>query len=129
MNMIAIAIILAVIFCVGWIMLELFTSPTYRDGECPDVRLPACCEEVCVSHIEPPHQIGITTGNLKRKYLAAQAAMTKAHPSMESRIRRQMAECLIQGWPIDVAIAQAAYSFTAGACRCDTCQNLINSDP
>jgi hypothetical protein len=121
-----IIVISCLIFGVICIYVEVHNAPVYRDAECGTDPAPINCAAVRVQDIEPPHDGKSTAESLKAAYMEAEQTLADAHdPSMERRIRREMAACLIQGWPLDVAICQASYCFMSGACRCPTCRNLI----
>lgn len=129
MNFPFTVIICLAVISLAWIIWEVCQAPAYIDAPCAADNPPDCCDLVDVSEIEPPHDPTRTASVLKREYLEAEAALVEAHPAMADQIRRSMAECLIQGWPLDIAICQAAYSFVHGACQCATCRSLIESHP
>ena len=88
---------------------------------------PSRCQLVSVFDIEPPHS-GTSEEALKMKYLEAETTLVEAHDAqLADSIRRSMAGCLIQGWPVDVAIAQSCYSFSTGVCKCPTCKSLVEA--
>lgn len=132
MSNFQIIIMLVALYACAWLILRRVTKPLlWADHDTkPDAAIVDCCEQVDVAEIEPPHNTNFTAADLKEQYLEAEAEMTAAHnPAMAQRIRRQMAGCLIQGWPLDVAVCQSAYSFMSGTCRCHTCRSLIESPP
>ena len=107
------------VLAVRWIMTPNAAAPRNP--------APSCCDMVAIEDIEPPHA-DCTAVELKKQYLTAEQEIVDAHDRiMEDSIRRSMAGSLQQGWPVDVAVSQACYTFMSGVCRCPTCQSLINA--
>lgn len=113
-------IILAALLCYLW-------APAITDN-LPPAKLkspcPSCCFSVAIEDIEQPIN-GQSRVSLKLEYIDAQERMVDGHdPTMTRKIRQEMAECLREGWPLDVAVCQAAYCFITGPRQCQTCKSL-----
>ena len=99
-----------------------FDNPDQADKK---PRYPGQCELVALSDITPPID-GQSAAELKWDYVQVESQLIQSHDSrMRRQISQQMAQCLTEGLPLDVAISQAAYCFITGACQCPTCQNQL----
>lgn len=113
-------LILLLIFAIMGIL--IFSGSAKLNAESP-----ARCEDVSEWDIEPPHN-GTDCRQLRKDYLEAEETLTESHaPNLTESIQRSMAGCLMQGWPVDVAIAQSCYTFSKGVCTCPTCKSLVNA--
>jgi hypothetical protein len=111
---------------VAYLVLRWMLAPIVNDGT-PRIRTYTCCDMVPIEDIEAPRG-GTVRSELKRMYLEAEEDLCDAHDAiMADSIRASLADSLRQGWPLDVGVAQACYSFGRGICHCPTCKSLTEA--